>query len=264
MFGEKQTDELKKLKEAAVAELSRRKSAGVKDVEEEEWCLPTVKFEHTFNSFGVHLENDLRCAFRSVVQNTGMKVKLADLEESRIVDIPVTSANKSAVSRYYVWKGIRKVSGDEQDPYYKLPKDITAELGEGWVVAEHQGRYPSAGGGKRFQARNQWQKKRRFQDNDTGNGVSEPKKSNTEVDEDSTEFPEPNLEDGKAVTKPGVKSSNKPLHNECRWVPLEEAKRICPILKTLANETPFKNQVVALQLDANNFWKERQEKQEAE
>ena len=257
---------LTKIQEAATAELSRREAEGVEDVTPEaEWGLPTISMQHNLQNFGVYSENPVCCAYRSVVQNTGIKIKLDELDSSPTVDIP--TSNQSSVCRYYIWKGIRQVSGEATDQYFKTPTEPAAELGEGWLI--DLSKRPAKIGKKRAGAPFQNNNKRHSNGDSEGvankkpreeEGVEvkeEPIEEGAEEEEPTTELPDSSAA-GEQGSKGAPRNQQTAVRLECRWFSLDVATTLCPLLETISKDSKFKNQVVALQLNANSFWKEKQ------
>jgi len=78
----------------------------------------------------------LMCTFRSLLEMTGLKVKLGELESSPSVDIPCednTNPHRGDSSRYVIWTGLRTASAGEDEMYYK-GSEMRKQLGEDWLV----------------------------------------------------------------------------------------------------------------------------------
>merc|ERR1719318_421479 len=257
IFVKEHSDVLKELKAEAVAELERRTEEGEEEyVNNTPWVLPSGPFNHRLLATGAFVENNIQCAFRSVLQTTGLKVKFSDIEESPIIDVPLKdnpNNHRGDVCRYYVWKGLRKVSGTDDEPYYK-PAEVTKTLGEGWNVdADYENKK------KRKQGKDKFRQKRKMQDNQVSENV-EAKKENGDAPQAMEEDKKPVADERPERPErqiPETPKSTKSVLEECRWFPLEEAKKLSPALAAMAKNPKFKNQVKALQLEANAFMKEK-------
>jgi len=272
IFSRELTDTLKEIKAGCAKELERRKSEGHTEFQYEPWTLPHARMEHNFYASGIFLESSLQCAFRSIVQTTGIKVKLGELETCPFIDVPSdeTATQTGNICRYYIWKGIKKVPCETAEPYYE-PNDVVDDLGEGWVGEEGYNKQKRSNKNKNRnnnRNNNQGPRKRRFHDNNENqNDSSEAKKekgsddiATVEADEALAKKP---IEDEKTPQKPGsVQGSQQfswtPIHLECRWFSLEEGKALSTALSNMVGNASFKKQVTALQIEANTFWQEKQ------
>lgn len=241
---EKEDNEiLNELKTAAERELLRRTEIGLeKEVNDEEWQIPSSPFKHKFTGIGVTMENELQCTYRSIIQVTGVKVKLADLENSPFVDIPLENEDvihSGDVCRYHLWRSVRREPVNNQN-------ELLAQIGEEWNIE-------SEGAEKRRRRQNNENPQQTLKRKIVDDGNIDVKKASIES---KVEIPVAMEEDAKDnIRRPTVNVQDDPKHNiavytECKWFPLSEALNICPILLELSKDPLFKGQVTLLEEEA--------------
>jgi len=289
IFAKEHPDVLKELEDSASAELTRRTEEGIEDeINRDPWVLPNSRFAHRLLQTGVLVENQLMCTFRSLLEMTGLKVKLGELEKSPYIDIPCednTNPHRGDASRYYIWTGLRTVSAGEDEMYYK-GSEMKKQLGDEWLV-DGDGDRRTARNAKRRQGKEKKpynNKRLKFPEGGVETvKIEEEKPANEEdasektpvADDEKPEGEEVKAEEGENQgpdeTQPAPQAeekrrehreprgakNTKAIQEEVRWFPLEEAKELCPMLMTISSTTQFLGQVESLQTRADTFMKEK-------
>lgn len=115
--------ELKRLEEVAASESMDNADGG----SEHKWLLPETEFMSRFDETGIYMEGSVLCGMRALMEKTGLRITMGQLEKSSVVDVTVEGKGvRGALTKYYVWHkhtDVLKHVGKNIDAVKKLQSD---------------------------------------------------------------------------------------------------------------------------------------------